>query len=138
MSDVITDGGETVVVVREPAATLIIDRDNPAAIVQNEATTSLLLAAPGPVGPLGPQGPSGPAGPSGPPGLPGNAAYRFVHTQGIPAAVWVVPHDLGYVPAAIIVYDSTGEEVEGEILAVTPTSLVIQFSGAFSGTAVVA
>ena len=69
----------------------------------------------------------------GPPGPQGNSGGFFVHTQGVPSAVWTIAHDLPYRPN-ITVVDSAGEQVEGEVDYVG-AQIVVTFSAAFSGTA---
>ena len=38
----------------------------------------------------------------------------YTHYQGVPSAVWIIPHNLGKQPS-ITTTDSTGEEIEGHI-----------------------
>lgn len=85
----------------------------------------------GPAGATGPAGPEGPAGPAGPAGASGGA---FIHDQAIPSATWTINHTLGYFPN-ITVVDSTGREVEGEIVYNSPTQITALFTASFSGKA---
>ena len=85
-----------------------------------------------PTGAPGPPGKPGPAGPPGEPGTSIGSSYTFV--QGTPSAVWVINHPLTYFPAVTVV-DSTGEEVEGDIVYTNANTVTVSFSGAFSGTA---
>lgn len=62
------------------------------------------------------------------------ADKNFVFTQGSPAAVWIVAHNLNKFPSAVII-DSGGNEVEGEINHVDNNNLTISFSNAFTGKA---
>lgn len=73
-------------------------------------------------------------GPQGPPGASGAAAASYVHNQGVPSASWTVTHGLGFYPN-VTVQDSTGRTVEGDITYTNDNSLVLTFSGAFSGVA---
>lgn len=71
--------------------------------------------------------------------LENNAALRdeiaYVHSQSTPAAVWTIHHPLGYRPAGIVVIDSSNNEVEGDVAYPDIATVVLTFSGAFSGTA---
>jgi hypothetical protein len=67
-------------------------------------------------------------------GADGGVAEFFVHTQGVPAAQWVIIHGLPFQPSASVV-DSAGRTVEGDIQYVGPGQINITFSSAFSGTA---
>lgn len=120
-----------------PAAAAITA--DPAAVTAVQAPPAdVVLASGGPPGPPGPEGPPGPAGPAGPPGTPGTGgtgAASYVHAQATPAATWTVAHGLGWPPAGITVVDSAGSVVEGEVVSVDGSLLVLHFSGAFSGTA---
>jgi hypothetical protein len=55
--------------------------------------------------------------------------------QNVASASWVIPHNLGFVPAGIIIKDSSGSMVEGEVTANSSASTTINFAFAFSGTA---
>lgn len=88
-------------------------------------------AAPVVVGPPGPPGPQGPEG-----GLAvGSGDLHYEHTQSVPSSTWDITHNLHKRPA-VLVEDSAGDEVEGEIDFVTTDRLVITFSAAFSGRAI--
>lgn len=86
---------------------------------------------PGPRGPLGPQGVPGPAGPEG------KGALRYEHAQAVPAAAWVISHELGVEPAAITATDSSGSAVIGAIHHDSPMQSTLTFSAPFSGKALV-
>lgn len=78
----------------------------------------------------------GPPGPTGPPGnvnelLP---LLGYTHTQAIARASWTITHSLPYNPSVTVV-DSAGTEVEGGVQFTSPTTIVLTFSGAFSGKA---
>lgn len=68
----------------------------------------------------------------GPSGTPADD-LGFVHVQGTPSSEWTIRHELPFTPNVTVV-DSTGSEVVGDI-HYTSDSVVISFSGAFSGTA---
>jgi len=63
------------------------------------------------------------------PGLAG-----FVHEQAVPLSEWVINHNLGRYPVAVVL-DSGGTTVEGTIIHTDANSLTITFSGIFSGVA---
>ena len=71
----------------------------------------------------------GPPGPSLPPG-----SYGFNHIQAVPAASWVIVHNLGFRPN-VAVTDSAGSRVEGGIRHDSDNQVTLTFSGAFSGRA---
>ena len=83
-------------------------------------------------GPAGPQGLQGIQGPQGPPG--NAAATAYVHTQGTPASVWTINHNLGFYPN-ITTIDSAGTVVEGDIAWPNTGTIVVTFQSAFSGKA---
>lgn len=68
----------------------------------------------------------------GPAGQDGDKHYR--HVQGTPAQVWVIDHNLDKHPAVSVV-DSSGEEVEGNVVYTSQQQVVVTFAGAFSGEA---
>jgi hypothetical protein len=59
----------------------------------------------------------------------------FIYEQGTPDTIWNIAHTLHKYPA-VIVKDSAGSTVEGEIAYIDKTHLKITFNAAFSGTAV--
>lgn len=91
---------------------------------------------PGPQGEPGPIGPQGEPGPEGPQGLPGSGTpgSEYVHTQGVPSALWVVEHNLGKYPAVTVV-DSAQTELEADVAFIDLNNLTITFSGPTGGTA---
>ena len=56
------------------------------------------------------------------------------HDQGVPAEVWNVHHGLGKYPS-VIVKDSAGTTVEGQIELIDKDNIKLTFSAAFAGTA---
>lgn len=79
--------------------------------------------------------PTGPRGPAGPPGPAGIAALSYSHTQPIPAADWVIAHNLGYRPAGIRAFDSADTEWIGDVEHVDDNNLILHFVSAFGGRA---
>ena len=63
---------------------------------------------------------------------PSRVAYQ--HTQSLPSNTWNITHNLGFYPN-IVIQDSGGSIVEGEITYTNSNSLTVTFSAAFSGTA---
>lgn len=61
-------------------------------------------------------------------------AQTFVFTQASPSSVWVVMHGLGRFPSVVVV-DSTGRMVEGDVAYDSSNQITATFSGAFSGVA---
>jgi len=58
----------------------------------------------------------------------------YSHVQSVPAASWVITHNLGKYPA-VMVMDSSFEVVVGNIVYDSINQLTVTFSGAFSGRA---
>lgn len=73
-------------------------------------------------------------GPQGPAGTFNPADIFYVHTQGVPASVWTINHNLGGNPTAVVL-DSAGTQCEGTFSYPTLNQMVITFTSAFSGTA---
>jgi hypothetical protein len=72
----------------------------------------------------------------GPQGPPGSSTSFYEHHQATPAAIWDVPHGLGYNPGAVRVIDSGGNEWDpNEILYQNANSLQLAFTAAFGGIA---
>lgn len=78
----------------------------------------------------------GPQGPQGEQGIPGGATASYVHTQAVPASVWTIPHNLGFRPNVIVV-DTLGRIVEGDVAWPDVNTIVLTFSAAFGGQAFV-
>lgn len=92
-------------------------------------TTAISISGTGQQGPQGIQGPQGPQGPSGV-----ATGVFYTHTQNTPTATWVIVHNLGNFPTALV-YDSSGSQCEGSIVQDTINQMTITFSAAFSGVA---
>lgn len=58
----------------------------------------------------------------------------YIHVQSQAAKVWVVKHDLDKMPS-VVVKDSAGNTVIGESEYVDKNTVILSFSGAFSGKA---
>lgn len=83
-------------------------------------------------GAIGATGPIGPIGPIGADGTGGDLNY--VHTQAIPEATWTIPHNLGKFPN-VVVLDSAGTVVIGEIYYNSLLAITLVFTSGFSGKA---
>lgn len=132
MSVVIEPVIYSVVVQEADGATTTVQQDPTYLVEVTEGSVGL----PGPTGPQGPPGDSivGPEGPAGPQGEPGIPFYSYVHTQSSPSATWTIEHNLGGL-LNITVIDSAGSQIEGDVVFQDLNTVVIQYSGAFSGTA---
>jgi hypothetical protein len=64
----------------------------------------------------------------------GGGDAHFVYEQNMPASVWVITHNLGKKPAAVVV-DSTENVVIGDIQYNSLNTLTITFVDPFSGKA---
>lgn len=62
------------------------------------------------------------------------ATRRYVYSQASASALWTINHTLGGKPS-IVVVDSAGTVVYGEIQYVSNTQITVTFSSAFSGSA---
>ena len=58
----------------------------------------------------------------------------FIYEQGTASAVWTINHDLNTYPSVTVV-DSANNVVVGDVQYVDTNTIVITFSGAFSGKA---
>lgn len=58
----------------------------------------------------------------------------YIHTQDVVSDIWTVQHNLNKMPSVVVV-DSGGSAVEGDIQYIDNNSVVLTFSGAFSGKA---
>ena len=61
-------------------------------------------------------------------------ASTFVYQQGVASDTWTIPHNLGKYPSVTVV-DSTGRVVVGGTQYLDSNTVVLTFSGAFSGVA---
>lgn len=58
----------------------------------------------------------------------------YVHTQALSAATWTIHHNLAKNPS-IVVVDSSGNTVLGDVEYVDTNTVTLSFSGAFEGKA---
>ena len=75
------------------------------------------------------------SGPPGPPGPPGPSGASYVHQQAMADNVWTIPHGLGLYPAGIVVVDSSGSDVEGDVSYPDINTVTLTFTYPFAGTA---
>jgi hypothetical protein len=59
---------------------------------------------------------------------------RYIYTQGVASAEWVITHNLGGYPSVTIV-DSAKTHVFGEVQYDSTTQITVSFSAPFSGYA---
>ena len=95
----------------------------------------------GPIGPTGPTGPTGPIGPTGPTGATGaqgpagaTQVVSYTHLQNAVSYNWVITHNLGFYPNVVIT-DSAGTVVEGDISFQSVNQLTVTLTHAISGYA---
>lgn len=69
----------------------------------------------------------------GPAGAPGGR-FDYIHTQLVPASVWIVTHGLGRY-CQIVVIDSAQSVVIGDIIYMSENTVHIVFGAPFAGTA---
>lgn len=62
----------------------------------------------------------------------GGGTFEFV--QGSPVSVWVIDHPLSFLPNVTVV-DSSGRQVEGDVVYTDADTITINFTAAFSGKA---
>jgi hypothetical protein len=63
-----------------------------------------------------------------------NRAVEYTHTQSVASNTWTINHNLGKYPSVMVV-DSAGSVVIGDISYVTINQIIVYFSGTFSGKA---
>lgn len=97
-------------------------------------TVTGLPGQPGQSGEPGPEGPEGPPGAQGSTGAPGTSGGNYVHVQNTASTTWTIVHNLGFVPNILIV-DSSGREVIGEVTVIDLNTISVTFSAAFGGSA---
>jgi hypothetical protein len=86
--------------------------------------------APGATGGTGPQGDPGPAGPAGSgSGTSGSLYYPYSTVS----AFWTITHNLGFYPAGVVVEDTAGTTVIGDVDYIDTNTLTITFSFPFAG-----
>ena len=129
MSDVTVIEPGVYQVIVDPAVTVVE--------VQAAPVFEVTVSAVGVQGVPGTDGTAGVDGAVGPAGPRGNSGGYYVHTQGVPSAIWTVTHNLGYRPGGVVVLDETGATCEGDLSYPDVNTLVLTFTAAFSGTATV-
>lgn len=81
------------------------------------------------------QGPAGPKGDKGDPGAPGSGIDKhYQHNQAVAAMVWIIQHGLAKYPS-VRIFDSAGDEVDGDLRYPDPNTVEASFSAPFSGVA---
>jgi len=83
---------------------------------------------------IGTSGPQGPQGPQGPAGSIDVSDMSHIHLQSVPSNQWTIVHNLSFYPN-ITVVDSSGNVVEGSCSYQDANTIIITFSGGFSGKA---
>lgn len=63
-----------------------------------------------------------------------NGGASFIHDQIIPADVWLISHNLGYVPNVWAV-DSSGTNIDGTVTVIDNNSITLTFSTTVTGKA---
>jgi hypothetical protein len=111
-----------------PDAIVVIEQPTEVKVVATP--TQVKLAAEGPRGIRGLTGPIGPQGLQGPPGL----TDTFVHNQTTPLVTWDIVHNMGLFPSVVVV-DSAGTVVLGDIEYISDSELILTFAAPFGGTA---
>jgi hypothetical protein len=117
-------------------------------ITANQTTNSVTVASVGLQGPKGdtgntgaigstgsqgPQGPQGETGPQGPQGT-GASHTTYTHNQNTSSATWTITHNLNCFPSVMVV-DSAGSVVYGNIEYLDANSLRLTFVASFGGKA---
>lgn len=67
------------------------------------------------------------------PGSSGSDKFHK-HDQEVSSSTWTISHNFGRFPN-IVIYDSAGDEVQGDVVHIDPNSTRVNFSAAFAGTA---
>lgn len=80
----------------------------------------------------GPKGDKGDDGERGIPGPPGGAVFE--HTQAVPAALWVIVHNLGRFPSAVV-KNHLGVRLWAKVEDIDSNTLQITFSYPTAGVA---
>jgi hypothetical protein len=68
------------------------------------------------------------------PGPQGPAGMAFTHSQPTPAAIWTMPHNLGFRPSVELL-NSGGQEIEGDVLHLSENVCVAYFNQPIAGLA---
>lgn len=116
-----TSGINTVTVTTNPV-TVDVDNDSKISINVTEQVATIEI------------GTSGPQGPKGDNAVVSPSDISYVHIQSTPSNTWTINHGLSFYPNVVVI-DSGGSQVEGDVQYTSATSIVVNFSGAFSGKA---
>lgn len=111
---------------------VIVDKRDQNKIIVQEQITKIEISQGGPQGIAGPTGPTGATGATGPAGATQVVAYT--HTQNAVSLSWVITHNLGFYPN-IVVTDSAGSVVEGDLSYASVNQLTVTLTQAISGYA---
>jgi hypothetical protein len=99
--------------------------DVPSSVATGRYVRQIVVSAPGPQGPGGVDGVQADD-------IVALVSYR--HTQNTPLTTWTVNHNLNFYPH-VTVFNSAGNQVEGNVIHTDATSLTITFSTTVSGKA---
>ena len=88
-------------------------------IIVQPITPNITVSAPGPQGPAGQFSP---------------ADIAYTYTQAVASDTWIINHNLGFNPVAVVL-DSSGTQCEGAVSYPTTNQMIITFTGAFTGVA---
>jgi hypothetical protein len=116
------------ILVKEPVLEIIEVSPEEVEVREHIVLETIQEAVEGPMGPMGQQGPMGPQGPAG----AGGASY--IHDQVIPAASWVIVHNLNFFPS-ITVEDSGGTEHYPDIVYNNGNQVTLTFVSSMGGKA---
>lgn len=64
----------------------------------------------------------------------GGGGSSYVYNQAVPSALWVISHGLGRFPSVIVV-DSAGSLVVGDVLYESSNTVKVSFEASFGGIA---
>lgn len=99
--------------------------DVPSSITTGRYVRQIVVTAPGPQGPAGADGVQAE-------NIVDLVSYR--HLQNAPLSTWTINHNLNFYPN-VTVFNSAGDQVEGNVTHTNETTLTITFSSALAGTA---
>jgi len=99
--------------------------DVPSSVATGKYVRQIIVSAPGPQGPGGTDGVQADD-------VVALVSYR--HTQNAPLTTWTISHNLNFYPN-VTVFNSAGDQVEGNVTHANETLLTVTFSTALSGKA---
>ena len=104
---------------------------SPVTVVRQSITAPITISTQQIIAPVS----VGQRGPQGEPGEPGTSADSgFFHAQASPLAVWEITHNLQRYPSVVVI-DSAGSAMEGEIIYLDPDTIKLIFAAPFAGAA---